>query len=93
MGLRGFGCLRFTQGLGAEGLGLKPTSDESQMGASGNKGYLKKGSYYLGYYIRVPYFRKPSNLALSRLGSRQRGRGEEWRPIEDLVHVPWAFGC
>ena len=33
------------------------------MGVSENRGTLfwgPKGSYYLGYSIRVPYFRKPS---------------------------------
>ena len=32
------------------------------MGVSENQGYLILGSssfYYLGYYVRVPYFRKP----------------------------------
>ena len=37
-----------------------------EMGVSENEGYLvlgsvESGSYYLGYYIRVPYFRKLPN--------------------------------
>ena len=41
---------------------------QNQMGVSEKKGIpyfgaLKQGSYYLGYYIRVPYFRKPLSFS------------------------------
>ena len=44
---------------------LPPLAD---MGVSENKGYLNFGGpynkdYYLGYYFRVPYFRKPPHAS------------------------------
>ena len=49
----------------------RPTiHDRADMGVSENRGYLilgflYKGSYYLGYYIRVPCFRNPHILCAS----------------------------
>ena len=45
------------------------------LGVSENRGYLilgflEQGSYHLGYYIRVPYFRKPPFVLMAGFESR-----------------------
>ena len=52
------------------------------MGVSDNAGYLilgslQKGSYYLGYYIRVPYFRNLPHGHLGGSGLRHGHRHAE----------------
>ena len=72
---------RLRDGLGVEGVqgfGFEVAYCD-QKGVSGNEGYLilgslSQGSYHLGYYIRVPYFRKPPN---KRFQSFPHAEGQE----------------
>ena len=56
------------------------------MGVSEKQGYLALGSlqeefYYLGYYIRVPYFRKPPISVLSPWTNRHPKAMDGVRPL------------
>ena len=57
--------------------------------------YLKKGSYYLGYYIRVPYFRKLPDGGLftdKDIAWSTRRPIEAARTFEDLFNSSCAEG-
>ena len=51
-------------------------------------GVLIIGSYYLGYYIRVPHFRKLPHrgLAVKRLGLAPPLASSKWRTLRTIVY-------